>query len=70
MVNAKHDLATPLPGARRMAQEFPKGRLAVLDAVDHWLYRECQSPLPGAGGRHLSPYAEDATAAGTVYPPR
>ncbi|WP_326620336.1 alpha/beta hydrolase [Streptomyces decoyicus] len=34
-MNAKHDLKTPLPGARRMAQDFPEGRLAVVDSGGH-----------------------------------
>lgn len=69
VVNAKHDLATPLPGARRMAQEFPKGRLAVLDAVGHWLYRQCESPLPA---RAVDTYLRTLKTPpdGTVYPRR
>ncbi|MFF8790310.1 alpha/beta hydrolase [Streptomyces sp. NPDC015125] len=69
VVNARHDLATPLPGARRMAQEFPKGRLAVLDSVDHWLYRKCQSPLPA---RAIDSYLRTLTTPprGTVHPHR
>ncbi|REK88551.1 alpha/beta hydrolase [Streptomyces inhibens] len=69
VVNATHDLATPLPGARRMAQEFPKGRLAVLDAVDHWLYRKCQSPLPAQA---IDTYLRTLKTPprGTVYPHR
>ncbi|MCR8576577.1 alpha/beta hydrolase [Streptomyces sp. Isolate_219] len=69
VVNAKHDLATPLPGARRMAQEFPKGKLAVLDAADHWLYRKCQSPLPA---RAIDTYLRTLKTPphGTVYPGR
>ncbi len=67
VVNAKHDLATPLPGARRMAQEFPAGRLAVLDSVDHWLYRKCRSPLPA---RAIDTYLRTlkTPSPGTVYP--
>ncbi|WP_411134969.1 alpha/beta hydrolase [Streptomyces sp. C10] len=67
VVNAKHDLATPLPGARRMAQEFPKGRLAVLDAVGHWLYRQCESPLPA---RAIDTYLRTLKTPppGTVFP--
>ncbi|MFI0765478.1 alpha/beta hydrolase [Streptomyces sp. NPDC021218] len=66
VVNAGHDLATPLAGARRMAREFPKGRLAVLDGVDHWLYRKCQSPLPA---RAIDTYLRTlkTPAPGTVY---
>lgn len=66
VVNAKHDLATPLAGARRMAREFPKGRLAVLDGVDHWLYRKCQSPLPA---RAIDTYLRTLKTPppGTVY---
>ncbi|MFI2260726.1 alpha/beta hydrolase [Streptomyces tubercidicus] len=69
VVNSKHDLATPLPGARRMAQEFPQGRLAVLDAVDHVLYRECVSPLPR---RAVDTYLRTLKTPpdGTVYPRR
>ncbi|WP_343236131.1 alpha/beta hydrolase [Streptomyces decoyicus] len=40
VVNAKHDLAAPPAGARRRAQEFPEGRLAVVDRVGHRLYRK------------------------------
>ncbi|WP_405839019.1 alpha/beta hydrolase [Streptomyces platensis] len=67
VVNAAHDLATPLPGARRMTQEFPQGRLAVLDSVDHWLYRKCQSPLPA---RAIDSYLRTLKTPppGTVYP--
>ncbi|MFH8477186.1 alpha/beta fold hydrolase [Streptomyces sp. NPDC018000] len=39
VVNATHDLATPLPGARRMARSFPKASLFTMDVVGHWLYR-------------------------------
>ncbi|MFB7915349.1 alpha/beta hydrolase [Streptomyces sp. NPDC056061] len=39
VVNATHDLATPLPGARRMADSFPKATLFTMDVVGHWLYR-------------------------------
>ncbi|MFF4096541.1 alpha/beta fold hydrolase [Streptomyces sp. NPDC001834] len=39
VVNATHDLATPLPGARRMARSFPKATLFTMDVVGHWLYR-------------------------------
>ncbi|WP_239696387.1 MULTISPECIES: alpha/beta hydrolase [unclassified Streptomyces] len=69
VVNAGHDLATPLAGARRMAREFPQGRLAVLDAVDHWLYRKCQSPLPA---RAVDTYLRTLKTPpdGTVYPHR
>ncbi|MEU8782094.1 alpha/beta fold hydrolase [Streptomyces sp. NPDC048637] len=69
IVNAKHDLATPLPGARRMKQEFPQGRLAVLDSVDHWLYRKCQSPLPA---RAVDTYLRTlkTPSDGTVFPQR
>ncbi|MER5493001.1 alpha/beta hydrolase [Streptomyces sp. NPDC002490] len=38
VVNATHDLATPLPGARRMARAFPKASLRIVDTVAHWLY--------------------------------
>ncbi|MGW2178820.1 alpha/beta fold hydrolase [Streptomyces sp. NPDC001732] len=38
VVNATHDLATPLPGARRMARSFPKATLFTMDVVGHWLY--------------------------------
>ncbi|MCM2388239.1 alpha/beta hydrolase [Streptomyces albipurpureus] len=38
VVNATHDMATPLPGARRMARAFPKATLLTLDVVGHWLY--------------------------------
>ncbi|MFE6776622.1 alpha/beta fold hydrolase [Streptomyces sp. NPDC057702] len=39
VANATHDLATPLPGARRMARAFPKATLRTVDVVGHWLYR-------------------------------
>ncbi|MFE7608435.1 alpha/beta fold hydrolase [Streptomyces celluloflavus] len=39
VVNATHDLATPLPGARRMARSFPEASLFTMDVVGHWLYR-------------------------------
>ncbi|MFB6503589.1 MULTISPECIES: alpha/beta fold hydrolase [unclassified Streptomyces] len=39
VVNATHDLATPLPGARRMARSFPRATLFTMDVVSHWLYR-------------------------------
>lgn len=39
MANAIHDLATPLPGAQRMASSFPKASLFTMDVVGHWLYR-------------------------------
>lgn len=39
VANATHDLATPLPGARRMANSFPKASLFTMDVVGHWLYR-------------------------------
>ncbi|GAA2250962.1 alpha/beta hydrolase [Streptomyces amakusaensis] len=39
VANATHDLATPLPGAKRMARSFPKATLFTMDVVGHWLYR-------------------------------
>lgn len=39
VANATHDLATPLPGAQRMASSFPKASLFTMDVVGHWLYR-------------------------------
>ncbi|MFD9716494.1 alpha/beta fold hydrolase [Streptomyces sp. NPDC059076] len=39
VANATHDLATPLPGARRMARTFPEATLFTMDVVGHWLYR-------------------------------
>ncbi|MFD8828588.1 alpha/beta fold hydrolase [Streptomyces sp. NPDC059605] len=39
VANATHDLATPLPGARRMARSFPRATLFTMDVVSHWLYR-------------------------------
>ncbi|MCX4965308.1 alpha/beta hydrolase [Streptomyces sp. NBC_00654] len=39
VVNATHDMATPLAGARRMAASFPKASLFTMDVVGHWLYR-------------------------------
>ncbi|MFF2958790.1 alpha/beta hydrolase [Streptomyces sp. NPDC057963] len=39
VANATHDMATPLPGARRMASAFPKASLFTMDVVGHWLYR-------------------------------
>ncbi|MEU3959478.1 alpha/beta hydrolase [Streptomyces buecherae] len=39
VANATHDLATPLPGARRMARSYPKATLLTVDVVAHWLYR-------------------------------
>ncbi|PJJ02561.1 pimeloyl-ACP methyl ester carboxylesterase [Streptomyces sp. 2333.5] len=67
VVNAKHDLATPLPGAKRMTRAFPHARLATLDAVDHWLYRKCQSPLPA---RAIDSYLRTLKTPpdGTVFP--
>ncbi|MGW5679669.1 alpha/beta fold hydrolase [Streptomyces sp. NPDC003860] len=38
VVNATHDAATPLPGARRTARAFPNASLLVVDAVTHVLY--------------------------------
>lgn len=46
VVNATHDLATPLPGARRMAGSFPKATLLTRDTVGHWLYRSGPSKEP------------------------
>lgn len=68
VVNAKHDSATPLAGAQRMARAFPDGKLAVLNAVDHWLYRHCQSPLPQQA---IDTYLRTLKTppAGTVYQP-
>ncbi|MEE1809860.1 alpha/beta hydrolase [Streptomyces sp. BE133] len=43
VVNATHDLATPLVGARRMAHAFPKASLFTMDVVGHWLYRRGSS---------------------------
>ncbi|MET9657250.1 alpha/beta hydrolase [Streptomyces sp. NPDC006510] len=39
VANATHDLATPLPGAQRMARSFPQASLFTMDVVGHWLYR-------------------------------
>lgn len=39
VANATHDLATPLPGAQRMARSFPKASLFTMDVVGHWIYR-------------------------------
>lgn len=39
VVNATHDMATPLAGARRMAAVYPKASLFTMDVVGHWLYR-------------------------------
>ncbi|MFJ4910443.1 alpha/beta fold hydrolase [Streptomyces sp. NPDC093249] len=39
VVNATLDLATPLPGARRMARSFPNATVFTMDVVGHWLYR-------------------------------
>lgn len=39
VANATHDLATPLPGAQRMASSFPNASLFTMDVVGHWLYR-------------------------------
>ncbi|WP_326770422.1 alpha/beta fold hydrolase (plasmid) [Streptomyces sp. NBC_01591] len=39
LANATHDLATPLPGAQRMARSFPQASLFTMDVVGHWLYR-------------------------------
>jgi pimeloyl-ACP methyl ester carboxylesterase len=59
VVNAAHDAATPLPGARRMARAFPGASLHVRDGVGHWLYRGeppyterrlIDAHLRGAGG--------------------
>ncbi|ANW19069.1 alpha/beta fold hydrolase [Streptomyces clavuligerus] len=38
VVNATHDAATPLAGARRMAAVFPKASLLTVDTVGHWMY--------------------------------
>ncbi|MEU5978268.1 alpha/beta fold hydrolase [Streptomyces sp. NPDC047315] len=38
VVNATHDPATPLPGARRTAGAFPKASLLTVDTVSHVLY--------------------------------
>ncbi|MFT2019313.1 alpha/beta fold hydrolase [Streptomyces sp. 796.1] len=43
VANATHDLATPLPGAQRMARAFPKATLFTMDMVGHWLYRRGSS---------------------------
>ncbi|MEL3944190.1 MULTISPECIES: alpha/beta fold hydrolase [Streptomyces] len=39
VVNATHDMATPLGGARRMTAAYPKASLFTMDVVGHWLYR-------------------------------
>ena len=52
VVNAKHDLETPLPGARRMAQDFPEGRLAVVDSGGHW---PPQGPVGASRYRRSTP---------------
>ncbi|MFE0421561.1 alpha/beta hydrolase [Streptomyces sp. NPDC058953] len=44
VVNATLDLATPLPGARKMAESFPRAELRIVDMVGHWLYT---TGLPG-----------------------
>ncbi|MFF8959181.1 alpha/beta hydrolase [Streptomyces sp. NPDC014894] len=49
VVNATHDLATPLPGARRMARAFPNATLHTVDFAGHWLYR----PGTPTNPRHL-----------------
>lgn len=58
----------PLAGAQRMARAFPDGKLAVLHAVDHWLYRHCQSPFPQQA---IDTYLRTLKTppAGTVYQP-
>ncbi|MER6915610.1 alpha/beta hydrolase [Streptomyces sp. NPDC000594] len=38
VVNALHDAATPLAGARRMAASFPKASLLTVDTVGHGMY--------------------------------
>ncbi|WP_327681544.1 alpha/beta fold hydrolase [Kitasatospora sp. NBC_00458] len=38
VANAALDLRTPVPGARRMAQSFPKATLLTPDVVGHWVY--------------------------------
>ncbi|MFE7134948.1 alpha/beta hydrolase [Streptomyces sp. NPDC057638] len=38
VVNATHDAATPLAGARRMAAAFPQASLFTVDMVGHGLY--------------------------------
>ncbi|WP_329559653.1 alpha/beta hydrolase [Streptomyces uncialis] len=40
VANATLDLATPLPGAQRMARAFPKATLFTMDVAGHWLYRK------------------------------
>ncbi|WP_330479394.1 alpha/beta hydrolase [Streptomyces platensis] len=66
VVNAKHDLATPLVGAQRMAHSFPKGRLAVLDTAGHWLYQDRQSPPALAIDTYL--LTLKTPPRGTLYP--
>ncbi|MFI1931926.1 alpha/beta hydrolase [Streptomyces sp. NPDC020330] len=38
VVNALHDVATPLAGARRMAGAFPRASLLTVDTVGHGMY--------------------------------
>ncbi|MFH9687607.1 alpha/beta hydrolase [Streptomyces sp. NPDC017413] len=38
VVNALHDVATPLAGARRMADAFPRASLLTVDTVGHGMY--------------------------------
>ncbi|MGW1275655.1 alpha/beta fold hydrolase [Streptomyces tsukubensis] len=38
VVNATHDMATPLPGARRLARSIPTAKLVEIDIVRHVLY--------------------------------
>ncbi|MEO3974925.1 alpha/beta fold hydrolase [Streptomyces sp. CAU 1734] len=38
VVNALHDAATPLAGARRMAAAFPRASLLTVDTVGHGMY--------------------------------
>ncbi|MGA4844033.1 alpha/beta hydrolase [Streptomyces sp. G45] len=46
VVNARYDVATPLPGARRMARSFPEASLHTEDTVGHWLYMRGGSNVP------------------------
>ncbi|WP_406211411.1 alpha/beta hydrolase [Streptomyces decoyicus] len=67
-MNAKYDLRTPLAGARRMAQDFPEGRLAVVDSGGHWLYRKGSSVRLPVQAIDTCLLTLKTPPPGTVYP--
>ncbi|MET9400733.1 alpha/beta fold hydrolase [Kitasatospora sp. NPDC002965] len=52
VANATLDQRTPLPGARRMTQSFPRATLLTRDVVGHWLYSS--EPTKGAFNAYLT----------------